>query len=133
LAAKEVAHAAPDGYTLLSVFHHFVIFPAISASSPYSIHDFEPIAKLAVGESVISGNPKSPWKTYDEVIEYARKNPRKLKVATSGIASMGNFMQEIVNKKAKIEYIHMPLNGEIDALPDSACFLFCETSFPHLG
>jgi tripartite-type tricarboxylate transporter receptor subunit TctC len=81
LAAKQVVHSNPDGYTLFCVNHQFIIFGAISENAPYSVQDFEPIGKMATSEGVIFVKPDSPWKTFDEVIEYARKDPRKLRVA----------------------------------------------------
>ena len=116
VAAKQVSHAVPDGYTLLCVPIQHTIFPAITANPPYSIQDFEPIGRLVTSPMVIMVNPNSPWKTLDELIEHARKNPAKLKAGVAGVGSVGNMIFEIIKRKANIEIIQMPFTSEIDAL-----------------
>lgn len=116
VAAKQVGQTSPDGYTLLCVTVHHTLFPAIAEKAVYSIHDFEPIAKLAISPMIILTNQNSSWKTLDEVIDYARKNPGKLKVGVTGIGSSANMICEIIKRKAKVETVHIPFNSESETL-----------------
>lgn len=116
VAAKQVSHARPDGYTLLAISVQHSVFPAISEVPPYSVHDFEPIAKLAYSPMLVNVNAQSPWKTMNDVVDHARKNPGKLKVGTAGVGSVGNIIFEIIKRRAKIETVTMPFVSEIDAM-----------------
>lgn len=116
VAAKQVSHARPDGHTLLSISVQHSVFPAISEVPPYSVHDFEPVGKLAHTPMLVNVNAQSSFKTMNDVIEHARKNPAKLKVGTAGVGSVGNIIFEIIKRKAKIETVTMPFVSEIDAM-----------------
>lgn len=116
VAAKQVSKSRPDGYTLLCVPIQHAIFPAISENPPYSIHDFEPIGRLVTSPNILLTNSNSPWKTFGEAIEYARKNPGKLKVGVAGIGSIGSMIYEIIKRKANVELTILPFNSEIDAM-----------------
>lgn len=119
VAAVNVSKANPDGYTLLAVVVHHTLLPAIAEKPAYSIYDFAPIAKLATSPMTIVTNQNSPWKTLNESIEYARKNPGKLKVGVTGIGSSANLICEVIKRKAKVETIHIPFNSESETL--TAC------------
>src|SRR5215470_5673578 len=92
IAAKAVAAADPDGYTLLlgntSVLVHI---PILSRSAGYDpVKAFAPVARLAVTYQVIFVHPSVPVTSIRELIAYAKANPGKLNYSSAGV---GNTLQ----------------------------------------
>ena len=86
LGAAAVAHARPDGYTLLvggTILH---VNEALLKSRPLydPIKDLQPISCIAVGSFAIAINPSLPAQTLKEFIAYAKANPGKLSYGHSG-------------------------------------------------
>jgi len=89
LAAEVVAHAAPDGQTLLAVATGTaVISPQTFKKLSYDpIKDFEYISLFAITQNVLVVHPSLPVKSVKELLEYAKANSGKLNMANAGSAS----------------------------------------------
>ena len=112
LGTEYAAHAKPDGYTLLVGNNAiFVTTPATTSDLPYKTSDFIPIARIAFTPICILVRKESPWKTLEELIDYAKKNPGKLKCATSGPTGNSRFSLELLKSKAGIDIQHVPFAG----------------------
>jgi tripartite-type tricarboxylate transporter receptor subunit TctC len=53
----------------------------------------------------------APWKTFKELVEYARQNPGKLRVSTAGIGSVANFNVELTQSLTGASFNHIPFKG----------------------
>ena len=112
LGTEYAAHAKPDGYTLLVGNNAiFVTVPATTPDLPYKNSDFIAIARIAFTPNCILVRKGAPWKTLEELIDYARKNPGKLKCATSGPTGSSRFSLELLKSKAGIDIQHVPFAG----------------------
>src|SRR5262249_57108750 len=80
IAANSVAHATPDGYTLLITTNStHSAAPALFKSVPYDpINDFTPIARIGSFPSYLGVNPDLPVKSMADLVAYAKQNPGKL-------------------------------------------------------
>ena len=89
LAAEVVAHAAPDGQTLLAVATGTaVISPQTFKKLNYDpIRDFAYISLYAITQNVLVVHPSLPVKSVRELLAYAKANPGKLNMANAGSAS----------------------------------------------
>jgi len=115
-----VANAPPDGYTLL-----FTINAPISIAKftiPNLTYDpqksFEPISLLARTLQVIVASPKFEPDTLQEVIDYAKANPGKLRFGTPGIGTPDHIALEMINDKAGINIVHVPYKGGSPVITD---------------
>ena len=93
IAAAEVAHAQPDGYSLLlgSTTTH-VLVPPTMASPPYDpAKDFAPISVIGTSSTSIVVHPSVPAHTLVELIAYAKANPGKLSYGSAGNGTMTNL------------------------------------------
>jgi tripartite-type tricarboxylate transporter receptor subunit TctC len=104
LGAVSVAHARPDGYTLLlggSLPH---VNEALLKSRPLydPAKDLDPIIRLAVGCLAIAVHPSVPTKTLKELVAYAKANPGKLSYGHSGVGSTNNLTGELFKSLAGI-------------------------------
>src|SRR5262245_59066593 len=96
VAGQDVAHSAPDGYTLLLVNNGTAGSKALLKSLPYDPdRDFEMISTIGFFPLVIVTDPKSPYRNVQYFIAEAKKSPGKLNVGTIGIGSTQNLAAEL--------------------------------------
>ena len=84
---SELAKAKPDGYFIGGVdLPHITLQPMVRQKGQpgYRTEDLRPIAGLLIDPNCIMVNADSPWKTFDEFLDYAKKNPGKVKAAIVG-------------------------------------------------
>lgn len=108
-----VANAKPDGYTLVSANSDpMSMSPVFTPNVPYNPEtDFTFIAKMAAFAFTISVRSDSPFKKIEEVIAFAKANPKKLKTAVMGIGSTPHIILEALNRDAKIEVTPVPFDS----------------------
>lgn len=82
VAAAIVSTEKPDGYNLLACTSTTLVRIPQYRTVPYSLSDFVPIMQHASTESGIAVKADSPFKTLKDLVEYARKNPRKVTYST---------------------------------------------------
>jgi tripartite-type tricarboxylate transporter receptor subunit TctC len=120
IGAETVAHAAPDGYTLmLSGVSTLVLRRYLVKNVTYdTVRDFSPIAQVVDSVAAIVSNPSLPVNSIKELIEYARRNPGKLSYGTSGIGTTHHLSAEAIKQLTSIEWVHVPYKGGPPVLTD---------------
>jgi tripartite-type tricarboxylate transporter receptor subunit TctC len=120
IGAEAVAHAAPDGYTILFGTNGTLgIGPAIYKNLRYDpLHDLAPVGLLHKLPLLLIVNPTLPAKNLAELIAYARANPGKLSFASAGVGSVSHLAGELFKEEAKIDILHVPYKGGGAAVPD---------------
>lgn len=118
IAAGYVARAKPDGYTL------FVTTNTSHSAAPWlmknvsydPVKDFTPIARGGNLPFILVVNPKLPYKTVGELIDFARKNPGRVTYASGN--STGIVAGATLASRAKIDILHVPYKGTPQGLTD---------------
>jgi len=119
VATEAVAKAAADGYTLLLTTPNHTINAALRASLPYDAEkDLVPISVIAEVPEVLVSNPQAPFKTFQEFVDYAKKNPGKLNYASAGIGTLPHVTMELLLKRLDIKVTHVPYRGAAPAMTD---------------
>jgi tripartite-type tricarboxylate transporter receptor subunit TctC len=120
IGAEAVAHAAPDGYTILFGTNGTLgIGPAIYQNLRYDpLHDLAPVGILHKLPLLLIVNPSVPAKNLKELIDYARSNPGALSFASAGVGSVSHLAGELLKEQAKIDILHVPYKGGGAAVPD---------------
>ena len=118
IAASEVMHAAPDGYTLLMATNSpMSVVPAMRKVPPYDpVADFAPVSDIGRYTFFLYANAGVPFKTLQEMIAHARANPGKLNYATGNTTGIASFAQ--MNSLAGIDMAHIPYKGEPAGVTD---------------
>lgn len=118
MGMEAVAHAAPDGYTLLTALTaQLAVNPALYKNLPYDpVKDFAPITLFADGPYLLVVHPSLPVKSVKELVEFARKNPDKIFYASSGNGSGGHLAAELLKNMTGIKMVHIPYKGGGPAL-----------------
>jgi tripartite-type tricarboxylate transporter receptor subunit TctC len=119
IAAEFVAHAPPDGYTLLAVGSNNMINVTLYQKLNFDfIRDIAPVASIGRVPQVMEVYPSFPAKTVPEFIAYARANPDKLTFASAGNGTTAHLDGELFKMMAGVNMVHVPYRGAPPALED---------------
>jgi tripartite-type tricarboxylate transporter receptor subunit TctC len=111
IAAKQVAAAPADGYTLMmTTTSAFGTMPQLYKLDYDPVKAFVPVATLVVDKSVLVVGPAWPVKTVQEMVAQARATPGKFNYG-SAIGIGPHFVFELFKNKAKVDIIHVPYRG----------------------
>ena len=117
IASGQVAHAAPDGYTIMVISTGFMVNPSLYAKVPYDpIKDFSAVTLVAASPNVVVVNPQVPAKTLPELVQLIRDNPGKYSYAGPGIGSTPQLGGELFRLTYKLDLIHVPFTGAAPAV-----------------
>jgi tripartite-type tricarboxylate transporter receptor subunit TctC len=113
VAGDLVAKSAPDGYTLLLGADSLIaINPHIYAKMTYDpLKDLVPVASVATNQFFLAVNPSLPVKTFQELIEHARKANPPLTYASGGNGSQHQLGIEMLKQRAGLTMLHVPYRG----------------------
>ena len=119
IAAEAVVRATADGYTLLQVAVANAWNASLYSNLNFNfVRDIAPIASISRNPGVMEVNPEVPAKTVPEFIAYAKANPGKINMASSGIGGVGHIYGELFKMMAGIDLLHVPYRGAPQALTD---------------
>jgi len=119
IGTEAVARAAPDGYTLL------LINPANTINASLYRHlnfvflrDIDPVANVIQVPNVMEVNPSVPANTVAEFIAYAKANPDKINIASSGNGTSIHLSGELFKMMTGVKMTHVPYKGSAPMLTD---------------
>jgi len=120
IGAGVVAHAAPDGYTLLVHSAGYAVNPWIYTGLPYDTSkDFTEIAPLGGQPNVLVVAPSSGIKSVADLIAQAKQKPGTINFASAGTGSGTHVNAEKFRLATGIDVVHIPYKGTPEALTDT--------------
>jgi tripartite-type tricarboxylate transporter receptor subunit TctC len=141
LGAEMVAHAAPDGYTLILMdVGTLAISQTLYTSLPFNVlKDFAPITMVAYSPHLLVASNKTSFNTTAELIAFAKKNPGKLNFASAAGSGSANHLAGVIfAKQAGIEWAYIPYKGGAQAITDlgagqiDVTFNGMTATYPHV-
>ena len=112
IGAQKVAHAVPDGYTLLvGASNELAINKLVTSTVKYEQKDFTPIGLIASQPLVLVASPKASVKNTEEFINAVQKNPGKFSYGSSGVGTSLHLAGEMVKQQAGLFMTHIPYRG----------------------
>lgn len=139
VGTESVAKSRPDGYTMVygtagTIATNPVLYKTTSFDTRKDL-----VAVHGMGESpvVIVVNPARPYKTVQELIEYAKKNPEKVNYASAGAGTTTHLSAELFQQVTGVKLTHIPYKGSAPALTDliagvaDVMFDYPVTIMPH--
>ena len=119
IGTQTVINSPPDGYTLLLTSTANAINASFDPSLPYNFaKDIAPVAGVARIPLVLVVNNDLPVHNVAEFIAYAKANPGKLSIASSGIGTSLHLSGELFKAMAGVEFTHVPYRGSAPGLTD---------------
>ena len=119
IGAEAAAKAAPDGYTFLLTPNAPLNVQPLLRKTPYDpVKNFAPVGRVG---DLISGfviHPAVGVKTFQEMVDYAKKYPGKLAYGSAGLGTSSHLRLETLKIAAGIDILHVPYRGNADALND---------------
>ncbi len=119
IGAESVAHAAPDGYTLLSGAQlTFSVNHLLNPKLNFDPRAFEPISVIAIYPTLLLGRADLPANNVPELIAYAKAHPGKLSYGSQGRGQIGHLTMELFKSMTGTDILHVPYRGSAPALND---------------
>jgi tripartite-type tricarboxylate transporter receptor subunit TctC len=119
LATELAAHSPPDGYTVFLVNPANTINASLYKNLSFNfIQDMAPVAGFIRVPNVMEVNPAVPAKTVAEFISYAKANPGKVNMASSGVGTSVHLSGALFIMMTGVELVHVPYRGAAPALTD---------------
>jgi tripartite-type tricarboxylate transporter receptor subunit TctC len=119
IGTEAVVNAAADGYTILLVNPANAINASLYAKLNFNfIRDIAPVVGIARVPNVMTVNPDVPAKTVAEFIAYAKANPGKINMASSGNGTSVHLSGELFKAMTGVEMQHVPYRGSAPAMTD---------------
>lgn len=119
IGANVVAHAAPDGYTLLFATSTFVTNAAAEGTTLYDVEtSFQPIALIGRGPLLVVANKDVPVDSIAQLRDLALKKPNTINFCSAGNGSINHMSGELFKQRAGVQMTHVPYKGSGPATLD---------------
>ncbi len=114
VGTEAIARSKKDGSTIGYMTNVATVYSRIL--NPESFHfdpekDIEPLGLHILFANAWSVQASSPWKTFNEILDYAKKNPGKIRVGTMGVGSVSHFSLEVIQSLTGAQFTHIPFKG----------------------
>jgi tripartite-type tricarboxylate transporter receptor subunit TctC len=117
IATEALAHAAPDGYTLMMADMALGSAPAVVKHLPYdTLRDIAPIALIGSLPGVFAVSASNPAHTLAEYIKMAKAEPGKLNYGSAGVGSMLYLAAELFKAQAGVEVQQIPYKSNAEVM-----------------
>lgn len=110
IALEYVRSSKKDGYTIAYMPVECTMLKALGYTS-ISPKDYEFLGRAMTIPAAVTVRKSAPWDTIQEFIEYAKSNPRKIKVGNSGTGSIWHIAAASIEDKTGAKFIHVPFAG----------------------
>lgn len=120
IAARAVASAEPNGYTLLvGTIGTQIISPLLQKDAGFKpIEDFTPVSLIGATANILAVSPTIPAKSVETLVQYLKERPGSISYATTGLRTMAHLAGEMFQKMTGTSIVHVPYRGEAAAFPD---------------
>ncbi|MEO6984853.1 MAG: tripartite tricarboxylate transporter substrate binding protein [Paralcaligenes sp.] len=116
IGTNYVAHAKPDGYTLLIISNTHTVNETLLKNKPYKLlRDFAPVAPINEASLVLVTNDKIKAKSLKDLIALAKSEPGKLNYSSSGVGTPYHIAGEMFKSMAGINVVHVPYKSSGEA------------------
>ncbi len=104
-------NAKPDGYTL-GWNSTGVLTVTNIGNVPFKHDVFENVCRIGYSALPIAVRSDAPWKNFQEFVDYAKKNPNKIKIGNAGTGSATHMTPIVLEKEMGLKFIHVPLGAK---------------------
>jgi len=119
LGTDLVVKAPKDGATIgipnnAALIYRAILEPQIAAYD--ALRDLTPLALAMRSPSILTVGAEQPFKTFPQMIDYAKKNPGAVRIGTAGVGSVGDFCVQTINSATGANLTMVPFKGAVPAV-----------------
>lgn len=120
VGTEYVAKSKPDGYTMVyGTAGTIATNPVLYKTTSFDTRkDLIAVHGMGVSPPILVVNPEKPFKTVAELIDYAKKNPEKINMASAGSGTTTHLAGELFQQVTGVKFTHVPYKGSIPAMTD---------------
>jgi tripartite-type tricarboxylate transporter receptor subunit TctC len=118
IGAETVAKADPDGYTQLVTNQGSILNVLLRRDVGYALGDLAPVVEFGYSPLIIVANPQFPPNSVKELLAYAKANPGKVLIGSSGTNSNVHIALEVLKSVTGVDITHVPYRGTGPSLND---------------
>lgn len=119
IGTEAAAKSPADGYTLLMTPNNpLTILPNLRQMPYDAVKSFDPVGRIGDMVCGFVINPALGIKTFQEMLDFARKNPGKLAYGSSGLGTNTQMRLEMLKLKTGVDILHVPYRGGAETLTD---------------
>ncbi|MFH5924742.1 Bug family tripartite tricarboxylate transporter substrate binding protein [Roseomonas xinghualingensis] len=119
IGAGEAARAAPDGYTWMLAYDTEATNQTVMRLPYKALEAFSPVSLVATGPLALVAHESTPYRTYQDVVEAAKKAPDTINYATSGVGGLAHVATTLLQQKGGFRITHVPYRGGGPAAQDA--------------
>jgi tripartite-type tricarboxylate transporter receptor subunit TctC len=112
IGAALVAKAPPDGYTWLVSFDTHGVNPSLIPNIPFdTLKDLTQVMLIGTSPMLITAHPSTPYKSFKEVLDLAKKDGNAVSFGTIGSGSLGHLAMQLIQTETGSKMTHIPYKG----------------------
>lgn len=119
IGAGEAARAAPDGYTWMLAYDNEATNQTVMRLPYRALEAFVPVSLVATGPLALVAHQTTPYRTFAEVVEAAKRQPDTLNYATSGVGGLAHVATTLLQQRGGFRMTHVPYRGGGPAVQDA--------------
>jgi tripartite-type tricarboxylate transporter receptor subunit TctC len=119
IGAIEAARVQPDGYTWMLAYDTQATNESVMRLPFRTMEAFAPVCLVATGPLALVAHASTPYRTYADVVEAAKKAPDTLNYATSGVGGLAHVATTLLQQRGGFKMVHVPYRGGGPATQDA--------------
>jgi len=119
IGAIEAARSQPDGYSWLLAYDNEATNQTVMRLPYKTLEDLAPVSLVATGPLALVAHKDTPYRTFQDVVEAAKRAPDTISYATSGVGGLAHVSTTLLSQQAGIKLVHVPYRGGGPALQDA--------------
>ncbi|WP_245870419.1 tripartite tricarboxylate transporter substrate-binding protein [Teichococcus rhizosphaerae] len=119
IGAGEAARAEPDGYTWVLVYDTQATNESVMRLPFRTMEAFTPVSLVGTGPLALVAHQTTPYRTYKDIVEAAKKAPETLNFATSGVGGLAHVATTLLQQEGGYKLVHVPYRGGGPATQDA--------------
>jgi len=119
IGAAEAARAAPDGYTWMLAYDNEATNQTVMRLSYRTLEAFAPVSLVATGPLAMVTHHTTPYRSFQDVIDAAKRAPDTIAYATSGVGGLAHVSTTLLQQQGGFRLVHVPYRGGGPAVSDA--------------
>ncbi|PZW38918.1 tripartite-type tricarboxylate transporter receptor subunit TctC [Humitalea rosea] len=119
IGAQEAARSAPDGYTWMLAYDNEATNQTVMRLPYRALEAFAPVSLVATGPLAMVAHYSTPYRSFQDVIDAAKRAPDTIPYATSGVGGLAHVSTTLLQQQGGFGLVHVPYRGGGPAVSDA--------------